>query len=816
MKKISLFIILLLQVILIHHVRAEGTAEIEPDGTGNPCKLHLSKYTNSSSPDYNNFALYTALPNERLQITIGAVGEIIYFGFSPNGNNPQISCRIKNSAGTPVWGPQILPSTAGNQGHIATYNQAVIGPDVLPGGTGGYNALSYTPTTTGDYYIEFDFVASNNNETRTFEYFDITVANASGQKVPGRVWSKAWQFTTDGMNNTSTAVLYPYTDDGITTSIDLNGISPYRFAVSCNQTGCSATGNIVEDRKSVTGKHTYPQYRIFLHEPDHSISYFPVGELGVLQAASISSTNCDGSVWFSIIVNKAGSVNLTLSFPGSSYFTRVLPATVIGGASGNLIYWDGLDQMGAPIPNGQQVDISVSYINGLTNLPMYDAEYMNSSNYPTWTGLIVDLVSPSGSKPPLFWDDTKITGCNPPAGSNYTGCTTLTGCHPWNYCIGDVNTINTWWYALSTSTISLVLTFKRSPGSLGPITGATTVCLGAGQKTYSVPMDPNSTSYNWTWPAGVTPVSTPPFSNSIILNFTTNAVSGNITVCGTNSDCGNGAVSTLAVTIAPLPSLTTSLSHSTCSGASFSIPLTSSPSGSTFSWTNPPPSCSSNITSCPPGSTGSSISGPLSVTNLVQGNVTYYVTPTLNTCIGQTQSLIITVDPKPNLTSPTSPSENLCSGGTTNIVLASGLTGASINWNVLPGGCTNIQNCPTSGSTSPITNQLSLVNNGLPGSVVYTITPSMGGCNGDPVSHTVNVLQLPPVQLASFSPVCLNTPPFALSGGTPVGGIYTLSGVPITTFDPSVVGIGSHSILYTYTNANGCTSSDNKNMALLI
>jgi len=729
---------------------AEGTKEIEPDGEGNPCKLHLSKYTNPGNASYNNFALYAAGANERLQITIGAVGEVIYFGFKPQPNmsgfppspsDPQISCRIKNPGGTVVWGPQVLPWTTGNPGFIDTYNQAFIGPSSLPGGGGGYSALSYTPLAVGDYYIEFDF--PGNNVTRTHDFFDITVASATGLKKPGRVWSKAWQFTTDGDNNTTTAILFPYSDDGITTSIDLNGISPYRFAVSCNQTGCNNTGIIENDRKSVEGKHTYPQYRIFLNEPDHTISYFPIGELGILQSATIQSSDCDGNVYFNIVVNKTGQVKLTLNFPSSGYFPREIPANVTGGAAGNLIYWDGKDGIGTSIPNGQQVNISIVYINGLTNLPMYDAEYMNSSTYPVWHGLIVDLVSPAGSKPPLFWDDTQITGCNPPPGSNYAGCLDLAGCHPWNYCIGDENTINTWWYALSTSNLTLTLTFKRYPGNLGPIIGDDMVCQGTAQKTYVVPIDPNSTSYVWTWPAGVTPVSTPPFTNSIILDFTNAITSGNITVCGTNTDCGDGPLSTKPIAVNPLPAVDGPHAKNICSGFNTNVNLTSTPVGASFSWTNPIPACSGNILVCPAGSSGNSINDILTLTNYSTGTVTYMITPTLSGCAGAIQNYVVTVDPLPDV-QINSTTPNICSAGTATILLTSSVPGTVLNWTATPSAGT-LSGFPLSGSGDIIH---TITNSGNTAeTVVYAITPVANTCSGSTVTYTVTVNPVPVVVL---------------------------------------------------------------------
>jgi hypothetical protein len=47
---------------------------------------------------------------------------------------------------------------------------------------------------------------------------------------------------------------------------------------------------------------------------------------------------------------------------------------------------------------------------------------------------------------------------------------------------------------------------------------------------------------------------------------------------------------------------------------------------------------------------------------------------------------------------------------------------------------------------------------------------------------------------------------FALSGGLPVGGTYSGTGVSGGNFSPSTAGAGTHTLTYTYTDGNGCTS----------
>jgi len=87
------------------------------------------------------------------------------------------------------------------------------------------------------------------------------------------------------------------------------------------------------------------------------------------------------------------------------------------------------------------------------------------------------------------------------------------------------------------------------PADAGTISGLTTVCQGQNSVIYTVPTILNATSYIWTLPAGATGTST---TNSITVNYSVSAVFGDITVKGNNT-CGDGATSTLAITVNPLP-----------------------------------------------------------------------------------------------------------------------------------------------------------------------------------------------------------------------------------------------------------------------
>lgn len=89
--------------------------------------------------------------------------------------------------------------------------------------------------------------------------------------------------------------------------------------------------------------------------------------------------------------------------------------------------------------------------------------------------------------------------------------------------------------------------------------------------------------------------------------------------------------------------------------------------------------------------------------------------------------------------------------------------------------------------------------------ITYTFTDTSGCVNSAIDSIRVNAN--PVLSLAPFSAVCENVPAFTLSGGLPVTGTYSGTGVLNGMFDPSIAGPGTHVIEFADTNAFGCSSS---------
>ena len=92
-----------------------------------------------------------------------------------------------------------------------------------------------------------------------------------------------------------------------------------------------------------------------------------------------------------------------------------------------------------------------------------------------------------------------------------------------------------------------IVKYQVLPSTAGTISGLTTVTTGQSGVVYTVPAIANATSYVWTLPTGATGTSS---TNSISVNYSSSAVSGNITVNGVNSN-GNGIASSLAITVIP-------------------------------------------------------------------------------------------------------------------------------------------------------------------------------------------------------------------------------------------------------------------------
>lgn len=75
-------------------------------------------------------------------------------------------------------------------------------------------------------------------------------------------------------------------------------------------------------------------------------------------------------------------------------------------------------------------------------------------------------------------------------------------------------------------------------------------------------------------------------------------------------------------------------------------------------------------------------------------------------------------------------------------------------------------------------------------------------------SATVFVNPLPVVTFSALSDFCIEDAAYVLVEGSPAGGVYSGAGVTSGSFDPASANVGSHTLHYSYTDANGCVNSD--------
>ena len=220
------------------------------------------------------------------------------------------------------------------------------------------------------------------------------------------------------------------------------------------------------------------------------------------------------------------------------------------------------------------------------------------------------------------------------------------------------------------------ITVNPLPDAAGTISGIGSVCQGENLVTYSVPDITNATSYIWTLPTGATGTSS---INSITVSYGTTAVSGNITVKGTNA-CGDGILSTKAINVNPLPSAAGTISGSVnvCQGQnSVTYTVPSIANATTYVW------------NLPNGATGNSTTNSISVDYGVSSESGNITVKGVNACgDGTTSTKAITVYPLPDGAGIISGNATVCQGENSVVYSVPSITNATSYVWTLPTGAT--------------------------------------------------------------------------------------------------------------------------------
>lgn len=278
-------------------------------------------------------------------------------------------------------------------------------------------------------------------------------------------------------------------------------------------------------------------------------------------------------------------------------------------------------------------------------------------------------------------------------------------------------------------------------------------------------------SYSWTFTGG-----TPTSSNTLVPGSVLYPAAGTFPIQFTATNACGTVTANTTIVVKPLPpALNPTVNTPLCVGQTANFNSDALPGGS-YTWTGP----SGSVVS-----TNQSFSIP-GVTLAQGGN--YSVTGTLNGCPGPASSVNLVVNPIPVVTvSP--PSATICTGNSV-VLTASGAT--SYTWS------------PNVNISSTITNPVTV---NPTATQTYTVTGLNGTCSGT-ANVTITVNPLPVVNAGPDTTVCNQPIPFQLFA-TPTGGTWSGTNVsPTGQFTPS--GAGTSTLTYSYTNANGCTATDDR------
>lgn len=90
----------------------------------------------------------------------------------------------------------------------------------------------------------------------------------------------------------------------------------------------------------------------------------------------------------------------------------------------------------------------------------------------------------------------------------------------------------------------------------------------------------------------------------------------------------------------------------------------------------------------------------------------------------------------------------------------------------------------------------------------YTLVGTVNGCiNSDTIAITVNPLPIVTLNLNAIDTLCQDAGVITLVGESPVGGVFSGTGVSANTFDALTTGMGTYTITYTFSDANACVNT---------
>ncbi|OJW80941.1 MAG: hypothetical protein BGO69_19860 [Bacteroidetes bacterium 46-16] len=532
----------------------------------------------------------------------------------------------------------------------------------------------------------------------------------------------------------------------------------------------------------------------------NSFDFGPSATSGVISVYGTNACGTTATVTYSVTVNPAAPI--AFSITGSATVCQgqtSVSYTVPANANVSSYTW-AYTGSGATISGNNTNSITINFSNTATsgNVTLTETNACGSANnsfavtvnpLPTLTGPIsgtATLCQNAGATNYTVAGGANITTYTwsySGTGVTYSN-TTATGTNSLDFGPSATSGILSVYGTNScgtTSTVTYSITVNPPAPTAFSITGTATVCQGQTSVSYTVPANANVATYSWGYTGSGATISGNN-TNSITINFSNTATSGDVTLTETNA-CGS-ASNTLAVTVNALPTLTGPLSGTAtlCQGAgATNYTVAGGANITTYNWSYSGTGVTfSNTTATSTNSLdfgASATSGILSVygtnscgtTSTVTYSITvnasapaaFSITGTANVCQGQ-NGVTYSVPNNPNVTSYswsyTGTGANITGNNTNTITVNFGATATSGNIQL-----TESNACGSTGPTSF--------------AVTVGALPTLTG----PVTGTATV--------------CANA-------GSPV--TYTATGgANITTYNWSYSGTG-----VTYSNTTGTNTND--------
>lgn len=257
------------------------------------------------------------------------------------------------------------------------------------------------------------------------------------------------------------------------------------------------------------------------------------------------------------------------------------------------------------------------------------------------------------------------------------------------------------------------------------------------------------TKYRWT--NSNSAIGIPASGEGTIIAFTainksTTPVISTITVTPVTNNCSGTSIS-FSITVKPNPVMNTILPQIICAN-SITEPLrfVSSLPNTQFNWTNSEPLVGLPFTS------GAGDISSFTGTNQTVFPITSLITiqPVSNGCLGQIQSVPITVNPIPILTSPLLP-ESICNGSLFSYTATCATPGTSFVWE--RAALSNINANASSSGFVPLISEALTNSNPTPFTVFYSLKLTANGCVN---TQIISVLLTPAATLTSpLSPAAI-------------------------------------------------------------